>query len=141
MKKKIIALSCVVIMAVLAAAGRVYFLGATLDELPGMAIIEDTNGDRIAVEPTSGDAWNDLVKLHHSKGEKWVGGIVEVFLLFEYDPNYPWGFRLNPETIIVADVTAEGLQTTLRDISGNMDYWVGMGYAYVWAEVVELRHA
>ncbi len=140
MKRKII-VSCVVLIAVLAAAGRIYFLGATLDELPGMAIIEDMNGDRIAVEPTSSDAWNDLVKLYNSKGEKWVGGVVEVFLLFRYDPNYPWGFRFNPETIIVANVTAEGLQTTLRDISENIDYWIGMGYAYVWAEVVELRNA
>lgn len=141
MKRKIIALASVILIAVLAAAGRIFFLGAALDELPGMAIVKDTNGDRIAVEPTSGEAWDDLVELYHSKGEMWVGGVVEVFIFIRPDPNYPWGFRFNPENITVAEVTAEGLQATLRDISENVNYWIGMGYAYVLAKVVELRDA
>lgn len=139
LKKKIIALVGIVSITVLAIAGWTYFLGAATYEHPGMAIIEDTNGDRIAVEPASGEVWDELIELYHSKGEMWVGGIVEVFIFIRPDPNYPWGFRFNPESITVAEVTAEGLQTTLRDISEDVDYWISVGRAYVFAKVVELH--
>jgi hypothetical protein len=139
MKEKTRALAGLVLIAVLATAGWIAFLEVAADELPGMAIIEDTNGDRIAVEPTSGDVWDALVELNQSAGEMWVGGVVEVFLLFRPDPDYPWGFRFNPDSVTVAEGTAEGLQTTIRDISEDVDYWIGIGQAYVFAKVVELR--
>lgn len=140
-KKKIIALASVVLIAVSVTAGWIHFLGAATHELPGMAIIEDTNGDRIAVEPTSGEVWDELIELYHSKGEMWVGGVVEVFIFIRPDPNYPWGFRFKPENITVAEVTAEGLQTTIRDISEDVDYWIRIGRAYVFAKVVDLARA
>ncbi len=139
MKNKIVTLAAIIMTVILATAGQIYFLGAAIDDLPGMAIIEDTNGDRIAVEPINGGVWDELVELYNSKGEMWVGGVVEIFLFIRPDPNYPWGFRFNPENITVAEVTAEGLQTTILDISENVNYWIGMGYAYVLAKVVELR--
>jgi hypothetical protein len=139
MKEKAIALAGIVLITVLATAGRVHFLGTAANDLPGIAIIEDTNGDHIAVEPTRGDVWEALVELNQSAGARWVGGVVEVFLLFRPDPDYPWGFRFKPENITVAEVTAEGLQTTLRAISEDVDYWIGIGQAYVFATVVELR--
>jgi hypothetical protein len=139
MKEKTRALAGLVLIAVLATAGWIAFLEVAADELPGMAIIEDTNGDRIAVEPTSGDVWDALVELNQSAGEMWVGGVVEVCLLFRPDPDYPWGFRFNPDSVTVAEVTAEGLQTTIRDISEDVDYWIEIGQAYVFAKVVELR--
>lgn len=139
MKKKIIALAGIVLITVLATAVWIHFLEAATDELLGMAIIEDTNGDRIAVEPASGEIWDELIELYHSKGEMWIGGVVEVFIFIRPDPNYPWGFHFKPENIIVAEVTAEGLQTTIRDISEDVDYWIRIGHAYVFARVVELR--
>jgi hypothetical protein len=139
MKKKRIALACVVLITALTTAGRIYFLRAAADELPGMAIIEDTNGDRIAVEPTNGEVWDELVELYHSEGEMWIGGVVEVFIFIRPDPNYPWGFRFKPENITVAEVTAEGLQTTIRDICEDVDYWISIGQAFVFAEVAEIR--
>jgi hypothetical protein len=138
MKKKVIALVGIVLVVVVAVSW-VHFLGAASDELPGMAIIEDSNGDRIAVEPTSGGVWDELVELYHSEGEMWIGGVVQVFIFIRPDPNYPWGFRFKPENITVAEVTAEGLQTTIRGICEDVDYWISIGQAYVFAKVAEIR--
>ena len=102
-----------------------------------IAIIEDVNGDRIGVEPVSDEVWNRLVELYHTGDKLWIGGVVEVFIFIRADPNYPWGFRFNPETVTVAEVTAEGLQTTIRDICENLDYWRELGHAYVFATVVD----
>lgn len=102
-----------------------------------IAIIEDVNGDRIGVEPTSDEVWNRLVELYHTRDKMWIGGVVEVFIFIRPDPNYSWGFRFKPETVIVAEITAEGLQTTIRDICENLDYWRQLGQAYVFANVVD----
>ncbi len=138
-KKKIIAVAGIVLIAALATTGWLHFLKAATDELAGMAIIEDTNGDRIAIEPTSVKVWEELIELYHSKGEMWIGGIVEDFIFIRPDPNYPWGFRFKPENITIAEVTAEGLQTTIRGISEDVDYWKRIGHAYVFAQVVKLH--
>ncbi len=102
-----------------------------------LAIIEDGNGHRIAVEPVSDDVWDSLVELYQSGGEMWIGGCVETFLTFRPDPNYPWGFRFKSETITVAEVTAEGLQATIESISDNLDYWLDIGRAYVFSKVAD----
>ncbi len=139
MEKNGISLIGFVLMVVLVAIGWVHFLRASPDEIVAMAIIEDTFGDRIGVEPTSSDVWDELVELYHSKEEMFIGGVVEVFIPIEPDPNYPWGFRFKPETIIVAENIAEGLQTTIRGISEDVDYWIKFGPAYVLAKVVEMH--
>ncbi len=112
---------------------------AAADETIGLAIIEDLKGDCIAVEPTSRKVWHELVELCRSKEEMWIGGVVEVFVFMRPNPNYPWGFRFKPESITVAEVTAEGLQTTIRDISEDMDYWSRLRQVYVFAKVIEIR--
>ena len=96
------------------------------------AVIEDVNRDRIAVEPTSDEVWSELVKLHQNGTRMFVGGIVE-----RYDNR--WGFRFKPDTIAIAQFTAEGLQATLQLIKSDIDYWVNLGYAYVNAKVVEVH--
>jgi hypothetical protein len=139
MDKNGITLIGVVLIIVLVAIGFVHFLGASPDEIFVMAIIEDTNGDRIGVEPTSSDVWDELVELYHSKEVMFIGGVVEVFIPIEPDPNYPWGFHFKPETVIVAENVAEGLQTTIRGISEDVDYWIRISPAYVLAKVVEIH--
>jgi len=62
----------------------------------------------------------------------WIGGIVE-----EYDNK--WGFRFRPENVTVARITAGGLQATIQFISGNLDYWLDLGWAYVSAKVTEIH--
>jgi len=81
------------------------------------------------VETVSDEVWSQLVQLHQNGSRLWIGGIVEKY-------NNSWGFRFKPENLIVAEVTAEGLQATIRYISENLDYWLD-GWAYVSAKVTE----
>lgn len=97
------------------------------------AVVRDDKGDRIAVEPTSDEVWAQLVQMREDGSELWVGGIVE-----RYDSS--WGFRFQPATINVAEVTAEGAQSTIRFISDDVDYWLG-GWAYVFGGVLEVHAA
>ncbi len=96
------------------------------------AVIEDVNGDRIAVEPVSDHIWSELVQLNQNGTRMFVGGIVE-----RYDNK--WGFRFKPDSVTVAQFTAEGLQATIRDMSLDIDYWLNLGWAYVGAVVIEIH--
>jgi len=96
------------------------------------AVIKDVNGDRIAVETVSDEVWSQLVQLNQNGSERFVGGIVVKY-------NNRWGFRFDPNTVTVAEVTAEGLQATIRYISKNLDYWLTIGWAYVHAKFTEIH--
>jgi len=95
------------------------------------AVIEDVNGDKIAVEPISNNTWSELVKLNQNGTQRFVGGIVERY-------QNKWGFRFKPDTVTVAEITAEGLQGTISYISAHIDDWLG-GWAYVSSKVVEIH--
>jgi hypothetical protein len=95
------------------------------------AVIEDVNGDRIAVEPFGNEVWLQLVQMQQNESRMWIGSIVET-----YDSK--WGFCFKPENVTVAEVTAEGLQASIRYISENLNYWLG-GWAYVSAKVTEIH--
>lgn len=137
MKTKFVAV-CFIVVAVTAVIGWHQSLVSATTGGQRLAIIEDRNGHRIGVEPSRDDVWDALVELYQNGGELWIGGCVETFLTFRPDPNYPWGFRFAPETVIVAEVTAEGLQTTIKSISVNLDYWMDIGRAYVFAKVIDV---
>ncbi len=125
-------------IALIAVAGIAFYwfyvnsLNLVEHETNRWAVIEDTDQDRIAVEPTSDQTWSELVKLHQNGTRMWIGGIVERY-------NNRWGFRFKPDTIKIAQFTAEALQTKLKLISSDIDYWVNLGYAYVGAKVVEVH--
>jgi len=139
MKTKKVALvgAILVVMSVVAASGLSY-LGAIPPETNNrLAVIEDEKGDRIGVEPISDEVWSKLVELFHSKEMMWIGGVVEEFINIKPDKYNKWGFRFKPGTIVVAEVTAEGLQTTIRGISADVGYWLDIGQAYVFAKVVD----
>lgn len=131
----------VIVIAVSALAGWNQFLAAASNGATCLAVIRDVHGDRIAVEPVSEEVWYQLVELYHSGEAMWIGGSVETFLTFRPDPNYRWGFRFTSDTITVAEITAEGLQSTVRDISENLDYWLGIGHSYVFTEVIEIKYS
>jgi len=95
------------------------------------AVIQDVNGDRMAVEPVSDNVWSELVQLNQNGTRMFVGGVVERY-------GNKWGFRFKPDTVTVAQVTAEGLQGTIRYISENIDYWLN-NWAYVSSRVVEIH--
>jgi len=120
-----------VILSVAVWANYVDSLNAVKHETNRWAVIEDINRDRMAVEPIDDHVWLELVQLNQNGTRMFVGGIVE-----RYDNK--WGFRFKPESIRVAEFTAEGLQGTIRYISENIDYWLN-GWAYVSAKVVEIH--
>jgi hypothetical protein len=95
------------------------------------AVIVDVNGDHVAVEPSRDQVWLQLVELNQNGSMMFVGGIVE-----KYDNS--WGFRFKPDNVTVAQLTAEGLQATIRYISQNLDQWLG-GWAYVSSRVTEIH--
>ncbi|MCW4019895.1 MAG: hypothetical protein NWF14_01510 [Candidatus Bathyarchaeota archaeon] len=109
------------------------YLSEIVHETDRWAVIEDVQGNHLAVEPTSGEVWNVLVELHQNQTEMWVGGAVERY-------ENKWGFRLRPENITVAQFTAEGLQATIQFVSENLDYWLNLGLVYIGSKVIEIHH-
>ena len=106
-------------------------LKALKHETDRWAVIEDVNGDRITVEPVRDEVWLQLVQMQQNESRMWIGSIVETY-------DNKWGFRFKPENVTVAEVTAEGLQASIRYISENLNYWLG-GWAYVSAKVTEIH--
>jgi len=92
-------------------------------------VIQDVNGDTLDIEVASSETWQQLLDMQASGLRKWVGG-----KLINAANN--WGFTFDPDTIVVTDVTAEALQTTLRLIKQDPDYWFAMGTCYVSAIVL-----
>lgn len=136
-KKKVVLVGVIiVVMSAVVASGLSYFGAIPPETNNRLAVIEDEKGDRIGVEPISDEVWSKLVELFHSKEMRWIGGVVEEFINIKPDKYYKWGFRFKPGTIVVAEVTAEGLQTTIRSISADIGYWLDIGQAYVFAKVV-----
>jgi len=132
---QLVTLLAVVLIAMVSVAvywSYVNSLNQVEHETDRWAVIEDVNKDRIAVEPTSNQVWSELVKLRQNGTRMFVGGIVK-----RYDNR--WGFRFKPDSIVIAQFTAEGLQGTLQLMSSDIDYWVNLGYAYVNAKVVEVH--
>jgi hypothetical protein len=52
----------------------------------------------------------------------WIGGKVIP------DGDYPWDFYFNPNTIVIAEMTAEGMQTTIRQITQDPEYYANNGF-------------
>ncbi len=125
------ALVVVVVFGVPTAAWYIDTLNALKHETNRWAVIEDIHGDRMAVEPTDSKVWSELVELNNNGSRMWVGGIVERY-------GSKWGFRFKPDTVTVAQFTAEALQATIRMISEDLDYWLNLKWAYVGAKVVEI---
>lgn len=129
----VVAVLAVVFSAIFYWGLQTYYLNPNpiVHETDRWAVIKDMNDDLLAVEPSDNAVWDQLVQLNQTGTTKWIGGIVQAF-------GGRWGFRFAPENITIADITAEGLQTTIKDLSSNFDYWVDT-QAYVSAAVVEIH--
>jgi len=136
MKKTYAALPFVAMVAVAALAITIWTrymdeLSTLKHETSRWAVIQDVNGDRMAVEPTRDEVWSQLVELSQNGGRKWVGGVVERY-------GNKWGFRFKSETVTVAEVTIEEAQATIRytseNLSDRLDKWT-----YVSARVLEVH--
>lgn len=138
MKKKFILVAVIVIVVIVAGyliwtyANHLDYLSKTRHETDRWAVIRDSKGDIIAVETPNDEVWNTLGGLLQNQTAMWVGGIIE-----EYDNK--WGFRFNPETIIVAQITIEGAQSNIKGISEDLNYWMNVWAkeTYVLAKVAE----
>jgi len=138
MKNKFVSAGIIVIVGVIAGysiwtyANHLDYLSKTTHETDRWAVISDSNRDIIAIETTNDEIWNILGSLHKNQTAMWIGGIIE-----EYDNK--WGFRFKPDTIVVAQITIEGAQSNIQDISGDLNYWMNVWAkeTYVLAKVVE----
>jgi len=133
-----VAISLFVISVIIISGVLIYWNGndrpnKTKHETNKWAVITDSKGEIIAVETTDQVIWADIKNLQQNQTELWIGGIIE-----EYD-NY-WGFRFNPDTIVIAEITIEGAQATIQAISNDLDYWINtwQNEAYVFAKVTEI---
>ena len=140
MVKRSVLVAAVVLIAVLSvSAVVVYFVSLdyankTKHETSRWVVITDSKNDVIAVEASSQEPWRALTALYNTQSELWIGGIVESW------DNY-WGFRFDPDTIVVAEITAEGAQSNIRGISEDLDYWMNtwQNQVYVLARVTEVH--
>lgn len=94
-------------------------------------MIRDSHGAAIRLYVIDTEVWQKLQAMQQQGLHKWVGG----GLL--RDNSSSWGFRFDPANVNVADVTAETFQTWLQDIADHLEYWLSVGLAYVWAEVID----
>lgn len=124
--------------AVLAVAAAViglswYYLADLTPPREGF-LVDDTDGDlaEILVHPSRQEAMDALIEMHGTGEAKWVGGEVESF-------ENEFGFRFKPDTIVVADFTAEGAQAVFyRTIQDDFAYWQAFGVVYIWGTAVAL---
>jgi hypothetical protein len=113
---------------------NVDYANKTKHELPRYVVITDSKNDVISVETSDPEPWRALGALYNTQSQLWIGGVVE-----DYD-NY-WGFRFDPDTIVVAEITVEGGQSSIRGISDDLDYWKNtwQNQVYVLARVTEVH--
>ncbi|MDG6223578.1 MAG: hypothetical protein IAX21_10155 [Candidatus Bathyarchaeota archaeon] len=137
-KKANVAIAMFVIAVVIISTVLVYWNlnqpNKTKHETDRWALITDSKGDIIAVETNSLQVWSELKNLQQNQTEMWIGGIIE-----EYN-NY-WGFRFDPDTIVIAEITIEGAQANIQAISDDLDYWINtwQNEVYVFAKVTEIH--
>jgi hypothetical protein len=131
-------LGILIVIIILVAASSVIiwnhvdYLSATKHDTNRWAVTRDVESSLLAIETVDNTVWNQLVQLHQNGTEMWIGGVVE-----RHD--YKWGFRFNPETIIIAQFTIEGAQTTIRFLSEDIEYWINFGIAYIGSTVIEIH--
>jgi len=94
-------------------------------------LIRDLRSTTIRLYVADGEVWQQLQTMKEQHLHKWIGG-----KLLRDTPSV-LGFRFDSGNLIVADFTIETYQTWLLDISGRLEYWLSVGVAVVWAEVVD----
>lgn len=96
--------------------------------------MEDFVGDRmvIQVDESRLETRGALVELHRTGESRWIGGEIE-------SCQNEFGFRFKPDTVEVAEITAEGSQAvTYRAIQEDFEYWRAYGVVFIEGSVVAL---
>lgn len=120
------------VLAVAAAVtGRSWYYLVDLSPSREGFLVDDPDGNRveILVDSTRQEAIDALMEIHVTGDAKWVGGEIESF-------ESEFGFRFKPDTMVVADITAEGAQAVFyRTIQDDFTYWQAFGVVYIWGTV------
>ena len=97
-------------------------------------LVEDIDGDRMSIRASKNnqDALDALTEMSKTGQTMWVGGEIQDF-------KNKFGFRFSPDTVAVAEITAEGLQAAkYKSIQEDIDYWRGLGTVYISGKVVSV---
>ena len=134
MKQKFRILVVIIILVVMSVViwNHLDYSSATKHDTNRWAVIRDVEGSMLAIETVDNAVWDKFVQLHQNGSEMWIGGVVE-----RYDNK--WGFRFKPDTIIIAQFTIEGAQTTIRFLSEDIEYWMNFGITYIGSTVIEIH--
>ena len=136
MRKPIIAILVMLVGAVVMFAGL--WVVPSFESQPAnrvnLCTIKDINGAKLEIQVNSEEVWQQILEMYRTGQRKWVGGKL-------INATNVWGFTFDPDTIIVAEFTAEGLQTTLEQIKEDPDYWFNIlgGICYIGAVVTEIN--
>ena len=115
------------LIGVILVAALLWYISTRTALGEGEFLVEDPRGDRmvVLVDAERNETIDALMEMHRTRKPKWVGGRIEI-----YDNEF--GFRFKPETVIVAQYTAEGLQAVYYHvIQEDFDYWQGLGFVYI----------
>ncbi|MEM3402993.1 MAG: hypothetical protein QXJ17_00365 [Nitrososphaeria archaeon] len=134
-RRKVIIIAIVVISFLILYQRLHYlnYLSETAHLTDKWVVIEDSKGNRIAVETTDDYVWDELDKLNRNKTKVFIGGEVVGF-------SNKWGFRFNPTTISIVRSVPKEYQVTIDEISSNLEYWKALDKVYVFAKVTEVHY-
>ncbi len=97
--------------------------------VPGKHIVLIENYSEEMLIGTNSDSLGQVMRNIVGKAKKyWIGGgVVE-------DSSYRHGFYFDPNTIVIAEITAEGMQTTIQQIEQNPSYYSENGFSNGYTE-------
>lgn len=97
--------------------------------------IADPDGDQMTFRVSSSkqETFDALTEMSKTGEEKWIGGEIQTH-------ENAYGFRFKPDTVIVSEITAEGLQASkFKSIQEDLTYWSELGTVYISGRVVSVR--
>ena len=132
-KKSVALLSMMILTIIIGAFFWSYYEEVSIlkHETQRWAVLEDENGNRISIETESSIIWDELTILYQNERERFIGDSFE-----EYDNK--WGFRYDPENIIIRELVAEENQTTIYYLYENTTYRKSLDGAYIRARIVQI---
>lgn len=103
--------------------------------IKAVVLVSDPSGAMIKIDIVDRQIKEKFQEMLSLEKELWVGGKI----VKDSTGNPPWHFRFDPDTIEIAEVTAEGLQAVfLRTIETELDYWTEISPAYISGKVISI---